>query len=172
MAGYDPFGELLPGEPILPDDGVTTEGIFPLEPVDVTVVQLAGTVETTAEISGGVTQTHSLTANQETVAEVVGTFILGLQLSGQAETTVQIVGVVTQTHTLGAAAETAVQVAAAAGQTHALTGQPEAVAEVVGGFIIATLLVGAVQTTVQVDGSTLTVTTEVFIGWGIPVGVS
>ncbi len=108
MAGYDPFGELFPGEPIL--DGVTTEGIFPLEAAD----------------SG----------------ELVG------------------------------AVEATVLVAAAAAQTHTLNGTVDTVAVVAGGFIIGTGIVGVVEAAVEVDGSTLTVTADVFVGWGIPVGVA
>ncbi len=150
MSGYDPFGELFPGEPIL--DGVTTEGIFPLEAAADVTVELVGAVEAAVEVVGTPLQVHTLNAPVGVVAAVVGGFLIATEIVGSVEA--------------------AVQVAGAAVQTHTLNGTVDTVAVVVGGFIIAAGLVGVVEAAVEVDGSTLTVTADVFVGWGIPVGVA
>ena len=70
------------------------------------------------------------------------------------------------------AIEAAAELVSTATQTHKPTTTVEAAAEVVGVLtVVDIVLIGSVEAVVEVDGSTLTVS-AVFVGWGIPVGVS
>lgn len=81
MAGYDPFVELLPGEPIYSDGvAVTTEGVFPLI---VGVTNLSGQIEAAAEVQGTIRTPTVLIGNIEAAAEVNGsTLTVGAQFVG------------------------------------------------------------------------------------------
>ncbi len=77
---------------------------------------------------------------------------LTVNIGGKVEATVQVVGSLTHTHILIASVDTVVGV--------------------VGGFLIPNEIIGAAEAAAEVDGSTLTVTADLFVGWGIPVGVA
>ena len=152
MAGYDPFVELLDGEPIYSDGvAVTSEGVFPLI-VATGVTQLSGQIEAGTEVDGAFTQTHALTAQIEAAAEVDGSLLA--RFAGQIEAGVEVEGSLTQ--------------------THILNGQVEAAAELFGTLTVTaalTELVGQIEAASEVNGSTLTVQSAAFVGWGIPMGV-
>lgn len=158
MAGYDPFVELLPGTPIWSDGkiAVTTEGVFPLpqEAAPPTTVELTGTARVVVDVEGAPGQTHTLTAVGRVVVRAQGSLLGQNLVSGASSTVLQASGIPTQIH--GAAADGRVVVAAAGSAT-------------IVGF---TFVTGTAQIVVVVDGETLTVPTDVFIGWGIPAGVA
>ncbi len=143
----------------------------------VAIHELVAATATVVEAAGGVTQTHKTTGQVEATVEAAGVLTVSSvnQLVGAVEAAAENTSTSAQTHNTTGGPEAAVEVVGVLTIGNRFVGAAEAVAKAVGVLTVSgdNLLVGAVEAAAEVDGTVLTVTSaDLFVGWGIPAGVS
>ena len=110
-----------------------------------------------------------------TVAAVAGVLTVPSDLAGTVEAAAENTSTPEQVHVTVGQVKAVAQAVGVLIIGNLLVGAVEAAAEVVGVLTVIgdNLLVGAVEAAAEVDGTVLTVTSaDLFVGWGIPAGVS